>query len=101
MNMPEAIAFCALIIGLIAGAGILLDAYHRRLKHREKALELQVKLAEAEGRQRIAGMPQIEERLRVLERIATDNRSDLTAQIEQLRDLDTIDGRAAAKELSA
>ncbi len=93
MNMPEAIAFCALVIGLISGAGILLDAYHRRLKHREKEMELQVKLAEAEGRQRIAGMPQIEERLRVLERIATEKPSDLTAQIEQLRDLDMIDGR--------
>jgi hypothetical protein len=101
MNMPEAIAFCALIIGLIAGAGILLEAYNRKLRSREKEMELRVRLAEAEGRQRVAGMPQIEERLRVLERIATENPSDLTAQIEQLRDLDLIDGRADNKELSA
>ena len=93
MSMPEAIAFCALIIGLISGAGIWLEAYNRKLKNREKELELQVRMAEAEGRSRIAGLPKIEERLHVLERIATERRGDLSAQIEQLRDLDMAKDR--------
>lgn len=87
MNFPEAIALCAVVIGLIAGAGILLEAYNRRLKNRERELELRVRMAETQGRDRIAGLPQVEERLRVLERIATDRRSDLASEIEELREI--------------
>lgn len=87
MNFAEAIALCAVVLGLIAGAGIWLDAYNRRLKNRERELELRVRMAEAEGRNRIAGLPQIEERLRVLERIATDRRGDLASEIEELREI--------------
>ncbi len=43
----------------------------------------------------------LEERVRVLERIATENRNDLAAQIEQLRDLDSIELRTANREISA
>lgn len=35
----------------------------------------------------------IEARLQVLERIATDRKDDLSAQIEQLRDLDRLEDR--------
>ena len=40
----------------------------------------------------------MEERVRVLERIATDSNHALSAQIEQLRDLNEIEERTAAKE---
>lgn len=86
MTMADAIAFSALVIGIISVAGILLDMHNRRLKNREKELELRVRLAEAEGRSRDAGVPQIEERLRVLERIVTDRKPYLADQIEALRD---------------
>lgn len=86
MSMADAIAFCGLMIAIIAVAGILLDMHNRRLKHREKKLELEVRLAEAEGRGREAGVPLMEERLRVLERIVTDRGADLAAQIMDLRD---------------
>lgn len=86
MTMADAIAFSALVIGIISVAGILLDMHNRRLKNREKELELRVRLAEAEGRSRDAGVPQIEERLRVLERIVTDRKTYLANQIEALRD---------------
>ena len=85
MSIADAIAFCGLMVAIISIAGILLEAYNRRLKHREKKLELQVRMAEAEGRGRAAGVPQIEERLRVLERIVTDRKSGLAEQIEALR----------------
>lgn len=85
MGFASAIAFCALMVAVIALAGILLDAHNRRLKNREKELELKVRLAEAESRSRAAGVPQLEERLRVLERIATDRQGSLADQIEALR----------------
>lgn len=85
MGFASAIAFCALMLAVICLAGIFLDAHNRRLKHREKELELKVRLAEAESHRRTAGVPQIEERLRVLERIATDRKSGLADEIEALR----------------
>lgn len=85
MTMADAIAFCGLMVAIICFAGMLLDMHNRRLKNREKGLELKVRLAEAEGRSRAARVPQIEERLRVLERIATDRKSGLSDEIEALR----------------
>ncbi|HEU4821395.1 MAG TPA: hypothetical protein VFS87_09585 [Qipengyuania sp.] len=85
MSIADAIAFCGLMVAIISVAGILLEAYNRRLRHREKTLELEVRLAEAAGRSREAGVPQMEERLRVLERIATDRKSGLAEEIEALR----------------
>lgn len=86
MNMAEAVAFSALMIGLLSIAGVWADAYKRKLAHREKSLELEVRKVEAEARQRAAGVPQLEERLRVLERIATDREDTLASAIEQLRE---------------
>lgn len=85
MSMAEAIAFCGLMVAIICVAGILLEAHNRRLKNRERELELRVRMAEVEGRGREAGLPQIEGRLRVLERIATDRQGTLAEQIEALR----------------
>ena len=86
MSMAEAIAFCGLMVAIISVSGILLEAYNRRMKNREREMELKVRMAEAEGRSRVAGLPQVEERLRVLERIAIDRGSDLAGEIEALRE---------------
>jgi hypothetical protein len=85
MNVAEAIAFSALMIGIVSGAGVWLDAYKRRLTNRERELELQAQIASAglnDGQVELAGM---EQRLRVLERIATDRKHMLADEIEALR----------------
>ncbi len=87
MSMADAIAFCGLMVAIICIAGMLLDMHNRRLKNREKEQELRVCMAEAEGRSRAAGVPQMEERLRVLERIVTDRGADLAAEIDGLGSL--------------
>lgn len=85
MNFPEAIALCAVVIGLISGAGMWLDAHNTRLRHRTKELELKVRLAKAEGSAGSSKLGDMEDRLRVLERIATDRAPDLAREIEDLR----------------
>ena len=85
MSFADAIAFCGLMVAIIAIAGMLLDMHNRRLKHREKDMELRIRLAEAEGRGSAPGVSRIEERLRVLERIVTDRRPALADEIEALR----------------
>ena len=96
MNFPEAIAFCALAVLLIVFAGIWLSAYEGRMKHRHKKLELEVRLAEAgTAHKSDTEVARLEERVRVLERIATDRSPDLAAQIEQLRDFHEVDASTA------
>jgi hypothetical protein len=85
VSLPEAIAFCGLMVAIICISGILLEVHNRRLKSREREMELQVRLAEAQGRERALALPQIEERLQVLERIVTDRRPALAEEIEALR----------------
>lgn len=61
---------------------------NRSLEHKER-----MAATKGAGQQGISkeNYAKLEERIRVLERIATENRSDLAAQIEQLRDLDTLE----------
>jgi hypothetical protein len=86
MNIAEAIAFGALVMGLISGAGIWLSAYQSRLKNRETELELRARIAEAEAQGSQTELAQLEQRTRVLERIATDGKTRLASEIEALRD---------------
>jgi len=75
--------------------------FHRRtIKHEERKLELLARVEEAKLGRGAAGeaQQQLEERVRVLERIATDKGTDLAQQIEHLRDLDEIDELTAHKE---
>lgn len=64
--------------------------FHRRVvKHEERKLELKLEIERAKAAQANqvrSDTSQIEDRLRVLERIATDQSGDLSKQIESLRD---------------
>jgi hypothetical protein len=86
MTGADAFAFSALIVGLICGAGIWLGAYQTRLKNRERELELRARIAEAEAKGGQSELAQLEQRTRVLERIATDGKTKLAGEIEALRD---------------
>ena len=69
--------------------------------HEERKLELYARAEEAKADQaRFANgdYSKMEERVRVLERIATDGNHVLTMQIEELRDLHQIDDRTASRE---
>ncbi len=66
---------------------------HRRTnEHEERKLELLARAEEAKAGRGASSEAyrKLEERVRVLERIATDKGTDLSYQIEQLRDLDEI-----------
>lgn len=76
----------AVVIGTISITGILAGAYKSKLKLREREIELQILQAGEHAARSQPGDDRIEQRLRVLERIATDKGPNLAAQIEQLRD---------------
>jgi hypothetical protein len=85
MSWPETIALCAVIIGMIAMLGMVLEGYRIRLKNRAKELELRVRLAESEGREGSARNSQLEDRLVNTERIVTDRGYRLDDEIAALR----------------
>lgn len=54
-------------------------------KHKLKALEIEARIAEAKAAKPEITTPDVEDRLRVLERIVTDPANNLSQQIEDLR----------------
>ncbi len=86
------------IMGIIMGVSIPITAI--KLKHREK-IE-QMRLAAAAGREsggdvrQDARIEELEDRVRVLERIVTDGGYDLAHKIEALRDERQLDQRLEA-----
>lgn len=82
MDFGSTVAFAALVIGMIAITGMLLEGYKSRMRVKERELELRI----AEASRGKADTGKFEQRLRVLERIATDQSSVLATQIEDLRE---------------
>ena len=82
------ILLIVLTFGTIAG--------QRSRAHKERKLELQARAEEAKAEQlrySNGDYSKMEERVRVLERIATDGNHALASQIDQLRALDAVDDR--------
>ncbi|MDP4575937.1 hypothetical protein Q9K02_12365 [Qipengyuania sp. G39] len=66
----------------------------REHDHKERKLELQARAEEAKAQQarfQNGDYSRMEERVRVLERIATDSNHALASQIDELRTLDRIE----------
>lgn len=65
--------------------------------HKQKMAEAQAALPQIDERQ-AAYFRELEDRIRVLERIVTDKGYDVASQIEALRDARAIEARLDAKE---
>lgn len=85
MGPGETIGLAAVVIGLIAVVGIVADLYKRRLAFKERELELFASQTAEKAAQYAAQAERLEQRVAVLERIATDKGSELARQIEDLR----------------
>ncbi|NLR71209.1 hypothetical protein HGI47_10020 [Novosphingobium sp. ERN07] len=78
------LAFMLVVVPVMLG--VLSDMYKRRLAFRERELELLSKQTAEKAAQYAAQAERLEQRVRVLERIATENNADLALRIENLRD---------------
>ncbi len=85
MNIADAFAFAALVVGIIVVLGIFGEAYKRRLEFKQREMELLASQTAEKAAQYAAHTERLEARVQVLERIATDKGTDLAAQIEDLR----------------
>ncbi|MEL0253121.1 MAG: hypothetical protein VW935_14435 [Novosphingobium sp.] len=80
-----ALVFMVIVVPIVLGIGS--DIYKRRLAFRERELELLSKQTAEKAAQYAAQAERLEQRVRVLERIATEKNTDLALQIESLRDV--------------
>lgn len=67
-------------------------------KHRQKIAELEVQSAAEKAAQYATQNTELEERVRVLERIVTDRGYDVATQIEALRDARKVEALLDARE---
>ena len=82
-NVILALAFMLVVVPIVLGIGS--DMYRRRLAFRERELEFLSKQTAEKAAQYAAQAERLEQRVRVLERIATESNKDLALQIENLR----------------
>ena len=82
MGLGEA-AIALIVIGLPVMA--LCAIVTRAFRYRERKLELEARIAEAKAVRVSPETSRLEERVRVLERIATDKGAHLADEIERLR----------------
>ena len=86
MSFGDFMGLSAVVFGLVAILAILGEAYKRKLKFKERELELLANQTAERAAQYAATNERLESRVRVLERIATDKGVDLANAIESLRD---------------
>lgn len=84
--MPEWVMFFVVVVGIPVVAGVFADIFKRWTKLKERQLELASVQTAEKAAQYAAHVERLEQRVRVLERIATDKGVDLADQIELLRD---------------
>lgn len=83
MEGPTAVLLALIVIGL--PTIMLMMAFNRFFKFREKKLQVEALNAAEKAAQYAARTNELEERVRVLEQIVTDRGAETAAQIEALR----------------
>lgn len=77
------------------GGGLMIPIFAIWTKHRKDVMELQARITAEKAAQYATSNSELEERVRVLERIVTDRGYDVAAQIEALRDTRHVDEQLA------
>lgn len=83
-NLILIFVFIVAITAVVLGIGN--DMLHRWLRHKERHMELMANKTAEQAAQYATRAEKLEQRVRVLERIATDRGADLAMEIEDLRD---------------
>ena len=80
------IALAAVVVGLPVTLAMIAEVAKRHISFKERKLELMADKTAEKAAQYAAHVERLEQRMRVLERIATDKGVDLAVQIETLRE---------------
>ncbi|HEX5644915.1 MAG TPA: hypothetical protein VFX62_05320 [Erythrobacter sp.] len=94
--MPELAIIFSFILAVVVITAVTIHRIVARVYQHKEWRELQ--RSSARDAASSEQYRKLEERVRVLERIATDGNHALASQIEQLRELDAIDALAGTRE---
>ncbi|WP_336987126.1 hypothetical protein [Altererythrobacter aquiaggeris] len=97
-NLMLIFAFVLVIVTLVFAIGSGMHKRQLAYRERKEAFERQTGLADPAATS--IKVEQLEQRVRVLERLATDRGQDLALQIEELRESSGIELEIAGKELA-
>ena len=101
MGPGEAIAAVAFAVVLIAVLITIGSTAHRWIDYKRRKVELEAAGRGASHQARQGGHTELlEERVRVLERIATDRGPDIAYQIEALRETPQVAGGSREEEIN-
>ncbi len=85
------LGFFMIVVGIPVLGGIWLKAHQQRMKFRERELELLGAQTAEKAAQYAAHTERLEQRVRTLEKIVTDDGYDTAAKIEALREPQRIE----------
>lgn len=85
MNEAFVVTLAIILVGVPVVLGISLEMYKRHIAYKERRLELMADKTAERAAQYASQVERLEQRMRVLERIATDKGVHLAAEIEDLR----------------
>lgn len=83
--MEDWVIATIVVVGLPVVLGVAANIFKRWAKLKEKQLDHAAVLAADKAASQASHIERLEQRVRVLERIATDKGAELSAQIEDLR----------------
>lgn len=83
--MSEWILFFVIVVAVPVVFGVFGESFKKWMKFKEKQLEFAASAAADKAATQAAHIERLEQRVRVLERIATDGGAHLAAEIEDLR----------------
>lgn len=88
-------AYLALMIPILA---LMIPIFAIWTRHREKVAKMEIERTAEKAAQYAASNKELEDRVRVLERIVTDRGYDIATQIEALRDTRRVEDPATGVE---
>jgi len=94
MSAGDFLGLCAVIVGLIAMSAIAAGVIKRILALQERKLEILAGQTAEKAAQYASHNRDLEDRLRVVERIVTDKGYDVALQIDALRDVRAVEAVA-------
>jgi hypothetical protein len=95
MSVGDVFGLVALILGIIGVLAIVASVVKRAISLQERKLEILAGRTAEKAAQYAAHNGELEERLRVVERIVSDKGYDVALQIEALRDVRAVEASGA------
>jgi hypothetical protein len=98
MSPGDVFAFAFLMAGIIAVFALITSTVKHWLKFQQRKIEMLAGQTAEKAAQYAAHNAELEDRLRVVERIVSDKAYDIALQIDALRDVRAVESRTVVRD---